>query len=58
MRSALIGMSAGRVVFDGAAGTLTRTDRRANSTILEANEVMGTAPVCAPEVCRRSRSAL
>lgn len=44
----LIGMAAGRVVFDGAPSMLT--DRIARELYdLEANEVMGGAPVPAPE---------
>ncbi|MBA7698879.1 Phosphate-import ATP-binding protein PhnC [subsurface metagenome] len=43
----LIGMAAGRVVFDGAPAELT--DRIARELYdLEANDVMGTAPVEAP----------
>jgi phosphonate transport system ATP-binding protein len=45
----LIGMSAGRVVFDGAPAVLT--DHIARELYdLEANDVMGGAPVEAPEV--------
>src|SRR5437660_10677055 len=45
----LIGMAAGRVVFDGAPAALT--DRVARELYdLEANEVMGTAPAQAPGV--------
>jgi phosphonate transport system ATP-binding protein len=45
----LIGMSAGRVVFDGAPAMLT--DHIARELYdLEANEVMGGAPVHAPAV--------
>ena len=44
----LIGMAAGRVVFDGAPSMLT--DRIARELYdLEANEVMGGAPAAAPE---------
>jgi phosphonate transport system ATP-binding protein len=44
----LIGMAAGRVVFDGAPETLT--DRIARELYdLEANDVMGTAPAQAPD---------
>jgi phosphonate transport system ATP-binding protein len=44
----LIGMSAGRVVFDGAPATLT--DHIARELYdLEANDVMGTAPLPAPD---------
>ncbi len=44
----LIGMSAGRVVFDGAPAILT--DHIARELYdLEANEVMGSAPIHAPE---------
>jgi phosphonate transport system ATP-binding protein len=44
----LIGMSAGRVVFDGAPSVLT--DRIARELYdLEANDVMGTAPAQAPD---------
>lgn len=44
----LIGMAAGRVVFDGAPSMLT--DRIARELYdLEANEVMGGAPTAAPE---------
>jgi phosphonate transport system ATP-binding protein len=43
----LIGMSAGRVVFDGAPAALTEHIAR-ELYDLEANEVMGTAPVEAP----------
>jgi phosphonate transport system ATP-binding protein len=44
----LIGMAAGRVVFDGAPETLT--DRIARELYdLEANDVMGTAPAPAPD---------
>jgi phosphonate transport system ATP-binding protein len=39
----LIGMSAGRIVFDGAPDTLTEHVAR-ELYDLEANEVMGTAP--------------
>jgi phosphonate transport system ATP-binding protein len=43
----LIGMAAGRVVFDGAPETLT--DRIARELYdLEADDVMGTAPAQAP----------
>ena len=49
----LIGMSAGRVVFDGAPAMLT--DHIARELYdLEANEVMGGAPVHVPDVVRRS----
>jgi phosphonate transport system ATP-binding protein len=44
----LIGMAAGRVVFDGAPETLT--DHIARELYdLEANDVMGTAPAQAPD---------
>ena len=44
----LIGMAAGRVVFDGAPETLT--DHIARELYdLEANEVMGSAPAHAPD---------
>src|SRR6266403_1729735 len=44
----LIGMPAGRIVFDGAPATLT--DRIARELYdLEANDVMGTAPAQAPD---------
>jgi phosphonate transport system ATP-binding protein len=43
----LIGMSAGRIVFDGAPATLTEHIAR-ELCDLEANEVMGNAPVDAP----------
>ena len=44
----LIGMSAGRVVFDGAPATLT--DHIARELYdLEANDVMGAAPTSAPD---------
>jgi phosphonate transport system ATP-binding protein len=44
----LIGMAAGRVVFDGAPSTLT--DHIARELYdLEANEVMGAAPMPAPD---------
>jgi phosphonate transport system ATP-binding protein len=44
----LIGMAAGRVVFDGAPAALT--DRIARELYdLEANDVMGAAPVEAPD---------
>jgi phosphonate transport system ATP-binding protein len=43
----LIGMSAGRIVFDGAPATLT--DHIARELYdLEANEVMGTTPTDMP----------
>ena len=42
----LIGMSAGRIVFDGAPAALTEHIAR-ELYDLEANEVMGTAPVAA-----------
>jgi len=45
----LIGMSAGRVVFDGAPATLTDLIAR-ELYDLEANDVMGGAPVETPEV--------
>jgi len=44
----LIGMSAGRVVFDGAPETLTDLIAR-ELYDLEANDVMGAAPVPAPD---------
>jgi phosphonate transport system ATP-binding protein len=43
----LIGMSAGRIVFDGAPAALTEHIAR-ELYDLEANEVMGIAPVEAP----------
>jgi len=44
----LIGMAAGRVVFDGAPAALT--DHIARELYdLEANEVMGGAPVATPD---------
>jgi phosphonate transport system ATP-binding protein len=44
----LIGMSAGRIVFDGAPSVLT--DRIARELYdPEANDVMGTAPAQAPD---------
>jgi len=45
----LIGMSAGRIVFDGAPATLTEHIAR-ELYDLEANEVMGGAPAQAPAV--------
>ena len=47
----LIGMSAGRIVFDGAPATLTEHIAR-ELYDLEANEVMGGAPVHAPDASR------
>ena len=43
----LIGMSAGRIVFDGAPATLTDLIAR-ELYDLEANDVMGAAPAHAP----------
>jgi phosphonate transport system ATP-binding protein len=44
----LIGMASGRIVFDGAPATLTEHIAR-ELYDLEADEVMGSAPVQAPE---------
>ena len=52
----LIGMAAGRIVFDGAPATLTEHIAR-ELYDLEANEVMGTAPAGCPPVQRFRLSA-
>ncbi len=51
----LIGMAAGRIVFDGAPAALTEHIAR-ELYDLEANEVMGTAPARAPADARDSGS--